>query len=124
MSKGLNNTQGQIQEKALERIQLPRTLLERVVASITSAVNVAAIYIFGSYARGSQHENSDLDIYVVTPDAEEDRHNAVVRIGVGLFGLGIPRDILAAGQREFDDKANVPGSVESDVVREGVLLYG
>lgn len=113
-----------LRREAMERIALPSEVLERIVTSARRAVNVAAIYIFGSYARGDQHPDSDIDIYVVTPDAEKSRHDAVVSIGTELFGLGMARDVLAASPDSFAQRTLIPGSVESDVAQEGVLIYG
>lgn len=109
---------------AVGRLGLSRTIIEAIVAAVRRAVDAVAIYIFGSYARGDQRPGSDVDIYVITPDAREGRHAAVVRIGVELFGLGMPRDVLAETPEGFASKASVLGSVESDVRREGVLVYG
>lgn len=108
----------------ISRIDLPQALIERIVASIRRAVDAVAVYIFGSFARGDQKAGSDIDIYVVTPDATESRHGAVVKIGVELFGLGMPRDVLAESPEGFARKAAVLGSVEYDVQKEGVLIYG
>lgn len=114
----------ELRREAMARIALPAAVLERIVSSARRAVNVAAVYIFGSYARGDQRPDSDIDIYVVTPDAEKSRHDAVVGIGTELFGLGMARDILASSPESFAQRALIPGSVESDVAREGVLIYG
>ena len=108
----------------ISRIDLPQALIERIVASIRRVVDAVAVYIFGSFARGDQKSDSDIDIYVVTPDAAENRHKTVVKIGVELFGLGRPRDVLVESPEGFARKAAVLGSVESDVQKEGVLIYG
>lgn len=108
----------------INRIDLPQALIERIVAAVRRAVDTVAVYIFGSFARGDQKVDSDIDIYVVTPDAAENRHDAVVKIGVELFGLGVARDVLAGSPEQFAQKAAILGSVESDVRREGVLIYG
>jgi len=49
--------------------QLPIDHLDDIVDSIVSTVPTDAIYVFGSYARGEQTPDSDVDLYVVTKDA-------------------------------------------------------
>ena len=49
--------------------QLPIDHLDDIVGSIVSTVPTDAIYVFGSYARGEQTPDSDVDLYVVTKDA-------------------------------------------------------
>ena len=45
--------------------QLPIDHLDDIVGSIVSTVPTDAIYVFGSYARGEQTPDSDVDLYVV-----------------------------------------------------------
>ena len=55
-----------------------------------------AIYLFGSYAYGTPHKDSDLDIYVVVPDSLEGNPLDVgVDIRMKLFGkMRMPMDNL------------------------------
>jgi len=46
--------------------------LEIIKKGILQTTSVEAIYLFGSYAYGTPHKNSDLDIYVVVPDSNID----------------------------------------------------
>ncbi|GAB6273193.1 MAG: hypothetical protein STSR0004_00560 [Peptococcaceae bacterium] len=39
---------------------------------IVDTVPVEQIFLFGSYANGTPHANSDLDIYVVMPEFENE----------------------------------------------------
>ena len=50
-----------------------RDQLDRITKGILQTVpDIEAIYLFGSYAYGKPDEESDLDIYVVVPDALQD----------------------------------------------------
>lgn len=42
--------------------------LETIKQAILDTVNANEIYLFGSYANGTPHKDSDFDIYVVIPD--------------------------------------------------------
>ena len=44
------------------------SVIENIKDSILKFVPARCIYLFGSYAYGNPTEESDIDIYVVTPD--------------------------------------------------------
>jgi predicted nucleotidyltransferase len=91
---------------------------------IKDTVDCEKIYLFGSYAYGEPHENSDLDFYVVIPD-DADRPIEVmhkIRMNLGVLGQTMPIDIIAARSSRFADLSILP-SMERQIIREGVLLY-
>lgn len=44
--------------------------LEHYIKSITSAINVDLIVLFGSYAKGNPHEYSDIDLAIVSKELD------------------------------------------------------
>jgi predicted nucleotidyltransferase len=93
-------------------------------AILEAAGTVEKIYLFGSYAYGTPHKDSDYDFYVLLPDASEspfvvipkiDRHIARVRTKT-------PVDILANYKTRFETRSHFP-TMERNIVREGILLY-
>ena len=46
--------------------------IESIMNSILKFVPARCIYLFGSYAYGNPTEDSDIDIFVVTPDDTRD----------------------------------------------------
>lgn len=45
--------------------------INRFVEEIKKQYNVVAIILFGSYAKGTEHEDSDIDIAVISDDFED-----------------------------------------------------
>jgi predicted nucleotidyltransferase len=45
-----------------------RAELDKLTELIVNAIPVEQIYLFGSYAYGTPHKDSDLDLYVVLKD--------------------------------------------------------
>ena len=91
---------------------------------IKETVDCEKIYLFGSYAYGEPHKDSDLDFYVVIPD-DADRPIEVmhqIRMNLGVLGRTMPVDIIATRSSRFADLSVLP-SMERKIVREGVLLY-
>jgi len=98
--------------------------IKAITEVIKETVDCEKIYLFGSYAYGEPHGNSDLDFYVVIPD-DSDRPIIVrQKISENLSALGwtMPVDIIATRSSRFADLSVLP-SMERKIVREGVLLY-
>jgi predicted nucleotidyltransferase len=98
--------------------------IKAITEIIKETVNCEKIYLFGSYAYGKPHKDSDLDFYVVIPD-DADRPIEVthkIHVNLGLLGQTMPVDIIAARSSRFADMSVLP-TMERKIVREGVLLY-
>ena len=107
-----------------QRIRLPEDYLARIVASITAAVPTEEIYVFGSYARGEERRDSDLDLYVVTKDDAEGRFTRLGKVGRALLWMGMPKDILLSSGERFASRRDDKTNIEYTVFREGVKVYG
>jgi len=91
---------------------------------IKETVDCEKIYLFGSYAYGEPHKDSDLDFYVVIPD-DADRPIEVmhkIRANLGALEKKLLIDIIATRSGRFANLSVLP-SMERKIVREGVLLY-
>ena len=106
------------------QINLPEAYLARIVDSITSTVPTEAVYIFGSYARGEETKESDLDLYVVTRDDDENRFERAGRVARSLLWMGMPKDVLLGSSERFSSRKVNLADIECTVAREGVKVYG
>jgi predicted nucleotidyltransferase len=99
--------------------------LEMLTGIIVETVPVEAIYLFGSYAYGTPHKDSDLDLYVVLKDEFEKREiDAMVAIGRAICRKKtLPIDILALKRSKFLGKKELP-TMERTIVMEGIKIYG
>jgi predicted nucleotidyltransferase len=92
---------------------------------IVKTLPVEQIYLFGSYAYGTPHKDSDLDFYVVLKDDIPCREvEAMDKIGLALWGhKTMPTDILVAKKSRFNYRLSAL-TLENEVAGKGVLLYG
>ena len=100
--------------------------LEKLKDLIANAIPVEQIYLFGSYAYGTPHKDSDLDLYVVLKDDLPMRD-----LDAGLqarFAIvrqkSMPVDIIAKNKKDFLNRMNVKFSLEQKVTRDGIRIYG
>lgn len=106
------------------RAQLPIEQLDAIVSSIVAAVPTDSVYVFGSYARGEQRPESDIDLYVVTKDDKRRplAYGAMVR--KALLWMKKPKDVLCSSADTFAKRSLDISTPEYIVAREGVKVYG
>ena len=100
--------------------------LEILKDIIIKNVPTEQIYLFGSYAYGTPHDNSDIDIYIVMKDDANMRElDAMTKVNLGRIKrkLGKPVDVLALKKKRFWDRAS-DTTMERKITRDGVKIYG
>jgi predicted nucleotidyltransferase len=98
--------------------------IKAITEIIKDTVECEKIYLFGSYAYGNPHKDSDFDFYVVIPD-DADRPIEIIhkiRANLGVLEQRTPIEVIATRSSRFADLSVLP-SMERKIVREGVLLY-
>ena len=100
--------------------------LETLKEIILEKVPTDQIWLFGSYAYGTPHKNSDIDIYIVMKDDAQMRElDAMDEVNYERVFRRTkkPVDILAIKRNRFDYRAE-NFSMENKIKREGVKIYG
>jgi len=100
--------------------------LETLKQIILEKVPTDQIWLFGSYAYGTPHKDSDIDIYIVMKDDAQMRElDAMAEVHGGMFDRRMikPVDVLALKRNRFDYRTE-NFSMERKIKKEGVLLYG
>lgn len=84
------------------------------------------IILFGSYAWGTPHKYSDLDLCVIIPDGIPgfNRIEWGVRGLNTLNDLNVDVDVLIKTRSDVETFKTVPASLTRKIVEEGKLLYG
>lgn len=91
---------------------------------IRSIVPVEQIYLFGSYSSGKPHEDSDIDLYVVTKDSVVDCMEASIEIRKAMYKKqSMPVDLIVSTASDFQKRSHLP-TLERQIAEEGLVLYG
>jgi predicted nucleotidyltransferase len=107
-------------------IDAVRAELDTLTKIIVKTVPVEQIYLFGSYAYGTPHKDSDLDLYVVLKDDAPMRAvEAMDSIRLAMYNSqNKPIDLLVLKQNRFLDRKDGLTTIERIVAKEGVKIYG
>jgi predicted nucleotidyltransferase len=99
--------------------------LAKLTELITEAIPVEQIFLFGSYAYGKPHKDSDLDLYVVLRDDYPLRDiDAGLQIRFAIARKkSMPVDIVAKKKKDFIRRLD-DFTLERIVNRDGVCIYG
>lgn len=99
-----------------------REIRDRLLAA--EGERVAAIYLFGSRAKGTARPRSDWDVLLVLRDPVEGWADEAMRLGALFYGSPFSVDLHVFGEREFLEEHDLPGTLPSIVLRRHELLYG
>ena len=80
------------------------------------------IILFGSQARGTADDRSDVDILVVC-SFEGKRRHLMLEMDRALRGLRLARDIMVLTPEEFERDRHIPGTIARPAWKEGKVLY-
>jgi predicted nucleotidyltransferase len=100
--------------------------LNTLINIIVDTVPVEQIYLFGSYAYGTPHKDSDLDLYVVLKDEVPMRElEAMDAIGLATYKKRSRAiDLLVHKKRKFLDRSTGTTTIEKIVSTKGIKIYG
>lgn len=99
-------------------------IMEEVKKRLISTFNPVEIYVFGSYARGTAHEGSDLDLLVIVDEFDpKDIYKEMSKGHRALFGLGISKDIIVLSKAEFAIASKNPQRIFYQIKKEGKQIY-
>lgn len=103
---------------------MPIQEIEEIKSCFVDQLMPLRVYLFGSYANGTQTEDSDLDFYIVVNDGAVDLADLAAQAYKSIRKIKKrPVDILIGTHSYFEAKKIIP-SVENEVYQKGVLLYG
>ena len=104
-----------------KRKRIPQKAIDQVVKQIVEKFKPEKIILFGSYARGDYHRESDVDLLVVmhTPLKESQISLEIHRHLNVMFGL----DLVVYTPEHLKERAEMGDWFVRDILKEGKVLY-
>ena len=107
-------------------VSAPEEFIQQMVEAIVHEVKPQCIYLFGSRARGTATEESDVDLLIVEAEAfdrSRNRWSELKRIRRVLKPFQVPKDILVYSRDEFEKWQGSINHIIAHATREGKLVY-
>ncbi|MFO0967316.1 MAG: nucleotidyltransferase domain-containing protein [Gemmataceae bacterium] len=95
-------------------------LIRRYAQAIAAEFHPERIILFGSYASGTPHEGSDVDLLVVMPTRDEQKEALRIR---WRLAAPFPVDLLVRTPKEVGLRLARKESFTTTIVSTGKLLY-
>lgn len=97
-------------------------VISAIVDCIVDGFEPLQVILFGSWARGTATEWSDVDLLVIFPDVDDKREMAV-NIRRSLRGMLVCKDILVSTPDEIRRRGHIVGTVLRAALNEGKVMY-
>lgn len=101
---------------------LSKKTKEEIKNRLISRFNPEKIILFGSYARGSANEKSDVDLLLIS-EVKYDRYKMMTDVLRNLGKMKYAFDVVILTKKEYDDSKIIPGTVARYAFREGKIIY-
>jgi predicted nucleotidyltransferase len=99
---------------------IPMRLIRRYARAIAEEFQPDKIILFGSYAWGTPHQDSDVDLLVVMP--ARNQHDQAVRIRWRL-AAPFPLDLIVRTPKQMNWRLDEGESFTTTIVSKGKVLY-
>jgi predicted nucleotidyltransferase len=97
-------------------------ILDLLVKRVVELVHPLQIILFGSWARGDNSPDSDIDLLVVMPEGTQ-RQETELFLYEFLPVIGIPFDIIVATPQNLEKHKNNIGLIYYYILKEGRSIY-
>ena len=105
-----------------------QTVMHEVVdAALALTPKVQKIILYGSYARGDNNEDSDIDLMILMDGTEKEISKYRIPMSQAMSRISLKNDVLiAAVVRDKNDYLERQNYIPyyKNVAREGIELYG
>ncbi|MBF0282592.1 MAG: nucleotidyltransferase domain-containing protein [Zetaproteobacteria bacterium] len=99
-------------------------LLNKISACIVESIQPDKIVLFGSYAWGVPHKDSDVDLFVVVASSDQPSYKRARAVYHSLRDISVPFDVIVQTQEELERSVRIPSSFAYKVMESGKVLYG
>jgi predicted nucleotidyltransferase len=100
------------------------SLLQTATQRLVAEFQPEQVWLYGSHAWGTPHDDSDVDLLVVVPHSDETPIRRSQRAHRCLRGLRMPKDVLVETRQEVDRVKELKTSLENTILSRGRRLYG
>jgi predicted nucleotidyltransferase len=99
---------------------IPRAVIREYARQIAEQFQPEKIILFGSYAYGTPHEDSDVDLLVVMPNRNHQNQSVQIR---WRLAAPFPLDLLVRTPKEMSWRLEEGESFMTTIVSQGKVLY-
>jgi predicted nucleotidyltransferase len=104
-------------------VKIDEVLLNDMTSRLVQTFQPEQVILFGSYAWGTPHKGSDIDLYVIVPESSERPLQRARRARACVGNVRVALDILVRTRAEADKYRHLYASLECQIFEKGRVLY-
>jgi uncharacterized protein len=108
--------------KAIRRVRVTKRLLHNMAQRIVAHFQPEKIILFGSYAYGKPHADSDVDLLVIMESDDSPAQRAMRVVPVARVA-GVPMDVLVRTPAEIAYRLAIGDHFIKEILTKGRVLY-
>lgn len=107
--------------RKIEKKMYSKEDFEIIKSTILEEITPYKILLFGSYSKGLQNEDSDIDIAIITELEMERKHKlkTINNLLISLARLGYDADIIIKPQENYSEMAQLNGTLSYTINHQG-----
>ncbi len=113
---------GTLEKKFFWNKTSTKKVLPLIIEKIIKFSDPKKIILFGSYAKGEETSNSDIDLLIVKNNINS-KKNESLKVRKYLRNFIFPKDIIIVSSEEYNFYKSEVGSVVYDAEMHGNVLY-
>jgi predicted nucleotidyltransferase len=113
----------------IQSMQNDNIYLQQLKESL-SQLNPFLVLLFGSYAYGTPHQDSDIDLLVVTndefiPQTFKEKTNLYIAVSEHILNISkqVPVDLIVYTLPMYEQFVEVGSSFSKEILSKGIVLY-
>lgn len=92
-------------------------IAERYVASISKKFQIETVILFGSFAKGTNHSDSDIDLAILFPKVDD-----IFEMQIELMSLRTDDDLLIEPHPFETSDFNATNPVVAEILKNGIEI--
>jgi uncharacterized protein len=112
-------------QQAQERPAISDALLADITRRIVEKCDPDKVILFGSYAYGTPHTDSDIDLFVIMnpADAMETNHQRIMNVRAAAKVCLVPMDVIVRTPQEVEARLAVGDFFIKEIFDRGKVLF-
>jgi predicted nucleotidyltransferase len=94
-------------------------IAQKYILSVNRKFHIEKAYLFGSFAKGTQHRDSDIDLAIVFQHVDD-----IVEMQILLLQLRTDEDLLIEPHPFLQSDFNFSNPMVAEILRNGIELSG
>jgi predicted nucleotidyltransferase len=112
-------------QQAQERPAVSDALLAGITKQIVEKCDPEKVILFGSYAYGNPHNDSDIDLFVIMKPtgAEETTHQRIMNVRAAAKIPLLPMDVIVRTPQEVEARLAIGDFFIKEILDRGKVLF-